>query len=74
MAESDDETMLSPDLAGTILGVSGESVRRMLKRGMFRNVTRTAGGHSRIPRGEVLRVKRELAEGNTPDGVARKQL
>jgi excisionase family DNA binding protein len=69
MAQSD-EDLLSPERAGDILGVSGETVRRMLRQGKFDRVTRTPGGHRRIPISEVHRVRRELAEGSTPDGAA----
>ena len=63
-----DDHLLSPADAGGMLGVSGQTVRRWIKQGKFRDVRRTLGGHRRVTAQEVRVVAAEMRETEHPHG------
>ena len=60
MAEGGDDLLGSKAIA-SMFRVSTETARRWFDQGIFSEVSRTAGGHRRVPRREAERVLAELA-------------
>jgi excisionase family DNA binding protein len=54
------EDLLSTQQAADLLNVSRPYVTKLVDKGIFKDVVRTAAGHRRIPKAEVERIKAEM--------------